>query len=204
MWDIGQGIQLRAVHLLELSNAGADALSRGTPWIQTSDWMLNPGIFRRLCDRWSVFPEVGECTGPSVLFLWLDPEVWKVNAVSFPWVGYSFYAFLHPVLVPLVLQKIRDEGTLSLLLIAPFLSTRPFFQLSRARLLADHPISSPVGSGSNLVSGTVCIGQTRYRYTLSGGLYPGVLPPGGSFGPGCRRGVKGAASFHASPLWSKT
>ena len=143
-WAIAHDVTLRAVHLPGKQNVRADALSRLGSRFRTGEARLLPAVFLRLCRRSQVFPEVDLFATPenaqTALFCTRvhHPLAWRANALSFPWGGYVFYAFPPPVLVPTVLQKVAADGTPSLLLVAPYWPTRPWFPRLVA-LLAGHP-----------------------------------------------------------------
>ena len=130
---------------------GSDSLSHGgdsRQWQQSFEWMLNPAIFSQVVDRCRIYPEVDLFASPAnnqtPMFCSQYPHdrVWHVNALSFPWRGRVFYAFPPPALVTRVLLKIETEGTLSILLIAPFWPARAWFP-KLVRLLAGQPFRLP-------------------------------------------------------------
>ena len=146
LWTSQQAITLEAIHLPGIHNTRADALSR--QWQQSFEWMLNPTIFSQVVDRCRIYPEVDLFASPAnnqtPMFCSQYPHqrVWRVNALSFPWRGRVFYAFPPPALVTRVLLKIDSEGTLSILLIAPFWPARAWFP-KLVRLLAGQPFRLP-------------------------------------------------------------
>lgn len=151
-WAIGLGISLRAVYLPGVENVSADALSRPGRRYRSAEWGLDPEVFRLLCERTRLSPEVDLFATPEnaqvPLFCTLFPHplAWRVNALSFPWAGYVFYAFPPPGLISVVLRKLEEDGTSSLLLVAPFWPTRTWFPLL-VRLLAGSPFRLPLEEG---------------------------------------------------------
>ena len=146
LWASHHAITLEAVHLPGIHNTRADAPSR--QWQQSFEWMLNPTIFSQVVDRCRIHPEVDLFASPTntqtLMFCSQYPhqQVWHVNALSFPWRGRVFYTFPPPALVTRVLLKIETEGTLSILLIAPFWPARAWFP-KLVRLLAGQPFRLP-------------------------------------------------------------
>ena len=88
-------VTLKARHIPGRLNVIADKLSRLGQTIQT-EWSLNPGIFRAICNRWHT-PQVDLFATrfnnklPQFVSPVPDPQAWAVDALSLSWEGLDPY-----------------------------------------------------------------------------------------------------------------
>ena len=145
-WCILRGIYLLAAHIPGKDNLVADFLSRGK--FLPSEWTLNPLIFRQICQVIVPQPEIDLFAStlnfqlPKYCARCRDPQAWRVDALSFPWLGLPLYAFPPFSILPTVLEKIAREGA-DVALVAPFWPQRPWF-LKLLSLLAGRPRALPL------------------------------------------------------------
>ena len=102
-------------------------------------------------------------------------------------------------IVTRVLLKIEAEGTLSILLIAPFWPARAWFP-KLVRLLAGQPFRLPPLQDLLSLPDQDLLYPDPQALALVAWLLQGVLHQGGVFGGSCPYGGTGTSSFHSQPL----
>ncbi|KAL0201521.1 hypothetical protein M9458_004708, partial [Cirrhinus mrigala] len=127
LWADRNLLSIRAVHVPGSQNCGADMLSRGGP--VHGEWRLHPQTIQMI---WSLFGEAeidlfaSEENAHCQLFFSLTNAPLQGDALSSRWPKKRKYAFPPVKIMPLVLQKIREEkGTV--LLVAPSWPNQPWF-----------------------------------------------------------------------------
>lgn len=122
MFAQSRQIDIRARHIPGRLNVVADTLSRKTQIIHT-EWSLCQPAFETICQRWGkphvdLFATRYNKKLPTFVSPVPDPEAFAVDALSTDWRGMYAYAFPPTVLVPKVLQKLKDTEAI-ILLVAP-------------------------------------------------------------------------------------
>ncbi|KAL0177571.1 hypothetical protein M9458_026465, partial [Cirrhinus mrigala] len=127
LWADRNLLSVRAVHVPGSQNCGADMLSRGGP--VHGEWRLHPQNIQMI---WSLFGEAeidffaSEENAHCQLFFSLTNAPLQGDALSSRWPKKRKYAFPPVKIMPLVLQKIREEkGTV--LLVVPSWPNQPWF-----------------------------------------------------------------------------
>ena len=106
-------------------------LSRHNQVIQT-EWSLSQQVFSQLCSKWT--PPVVDLFAtrfnhklPSFVSPVPDQRAWAVDALSLSWEQLDAYAFPPVSLLPQVVSKLRDQGCLRMILVAPGWPNMPWF-----------------------------------------------------------------------------
>lgn len=129
-WCLLRGIFLHAAHIPGEENLVADFLSRGK--FLPSEWVLDPGVFRKICQVSSPPPEIDLFASalnfrlPKYCSRCPDAQAWRIDALSFPWRYLRLYAFPPFSLLPRILDKVAQDQA-DLLLVAPYWPQRPWF-----------------------------------------------------------------------------
>jgi hypothetical protein len=145
MWCLDHGIVLEAVHIPGISNVLADNLSRGVSTNPT-EWTISTQVFQSLLQI-RTFPTIDLFATwrnkrlPVFCSLVNDDRALAVDALSIVWTGMFAYAFPPIPMIHKILEKIRNEDCM-VLLIAP-LWPRQYWFLSLMELLVDLPILLP-------------------------------------------------------------
>jgi len=143
-WALEHQVTLSAIHVPGVSNVAADALSRGRDLL--FEWCLKRGFFQQLCQLFQLevdlFASPLNAQLPRFCARFPDGEAWKVDALSFRWEGWAFYAFPPLALLMRILLKVQQDRPRSFLLVCPLWPSRPWFRLL-LRLVVDFPLILP-------------------------------------------------------------
>ena len=118
-WCIQNKVTIRAVHIPGKINLLADALSRGKNLFKMTEWTLNNMIVNMIFQRLGT-PSIDlfATAQNKKLAVYCSPvpdiAAFQVDALTVNWSGMYAYAFPPPILVPRILQKIREEKTAKL------------------------------------------------------------------------------------------
>ncbi|XP_062598249.1 uncharacterized protein LOC134259672 [Saccostrea cucullata] len=145
-WCIQNKITIRAVHIPGKKNFLADALSRGKI-VRMTEWSLNKTVVNLLFQQLGtpcidLFATAQNKKLPVCCSPFPDINAFQVDALAMSWEGIYAYAFPPPILVPKVLQKIREEATV-VLLIAPMWPRQSWYP-QIIDLLIDVPVKLPL------------------------------------------------------------
>lgn len=121
-WCDSEAIRLSVRHIPGKLNVVADSLSRAGQIVHT-EWSLCPSVFSQIClvfDRPQVdmFATRWNAKLPTFVSPFPDPSAFGIDALSLDWSGMFLYAFPPTVLVPKVIQKVRDSDCRAIL-VAP-------------------------------------------------------------------------------------
>ncbi|KAL0149475.1 hypothetical protein M9458_055263 [Cirrhinus mrigala] len=144
VWSQGKLLSLRAVHVPGHLNMGADVLSRQGP--RPGEWMLHPEVVKQI---WRVFgqaqvdlfatQENAQCPH---WFSLTHPAPLGLDAMVQTWPRLRLYASPPIALLPGVLERVRRDGVLRLL-VAPYWPARAWFS-DLVSLLDGSPWEIPV------------------------------------------------------------
>ncbi|KAG8583453.1 hypothetical protein GDO81_008420 [Engystomops pustulosus] len=143
-WAETHFLSLSAVHLKGTENIEADFLSRVT--LDPHEWSLNPQTFREICHIWGtptldLFATHLNNKSPKYFSLDHRGSPTGLDAFSHTWGSGLVYAFPPIPLIPKILQKLRTERVL-LILIAPYWPKRSWFPVIQ-ELAIDNPVHLP-------------------------------------------------------------
>ena len=129
LWCKARGIWLSACHIAGKDNCSADSYSRKQS-IHT-EWTLNTEMFDKVCNVFGkpaidLFASRTNHQLPRYMSLYPDPAAEAINAFYHPWTEYV-YIFPPFNLIPRVLKKLREEGTVRALVIVPEWKTQTWF-----------------------------------------------------------------------------
>ena len=120
IWDccIGHNIFLTTAHIPAIENEAADAESRKP--LKKTEWALDHKIYQQGIQLLDLNPVIDLFASrlnykvkPFIAYQ-PDPEAEAINAFTISWKPYLFYAFPPFSIIPLVLQKIREEASTGL------------------------------------------------------------------------------------------
>jgi hypothetical protein len=144
-WCIIHRVFLTTAHIPGKDNEAADAESRKAR--DQTEWALDPAIFQQGTQRLGVKPVVDLFASrlnyklkPFIAYQ-PDPEAEAVNAFTISWHPYLFYAFPPFSIIPLVLQKIREEESTGLIVV-PNWPIQPWWPYLM-RMIIQHPVVLP-------------------------------------------------------------
>ena len=142
---LNHNVWLTTVHIPEKHNTDADTESRKNR--RETEWALNTAIFAEAISRINVCPNIDLFASrlnykmkPYASYQ-PDPEAFAINAFSFPWNAYTFYAFPPFCVILKSLQKIAQDNETGLLVV-PYWPTQPWWSYL-LNMLIDHPICLP-------------------------------------------------------------
>ena len=129
LWCKARGIWLSACDIAGKDNRSADSYSRKQS-IHT-EWTLNTEMFDKVCNVFGkpaidLFASRTNHQLPRYMSLYPDPAAEAINAFYHPWTEYV-YIFPPFNLIPRVLKKLREEGTVRALVIVPEWKTQTWF-----------------------------------------------------------------------------
>ena len=128
-WTRQHHVLLKAEHIAGVLNVRADRLSRQHQVVST-EWSLHPDAVQAVWARWGtphidLFATSENHKLPVYVAPFLDPQAWKIDAMTFSWSGLWAYAFPPTALIPKILHKIREENV-EVIMIAPYWPKRPW------------------------------------------------------------------------------
>lgn len=145
-WCIQNQVAIRAAHIPGKKNTLADALSRGKCQTRMTEWTLDNTVVN------SIFHQMGTPTVDlfatshnNKLPVYCSPvpdvNALQIDALAFNWTGIYAYAFPPPILIPRVLQKIREEHCV-VIMIAPMWPRHSWYP-QILEMLIEVPIKLP-------------------------------------------------------------
>ena len=150
LWADAHDTTLLPIHISGVRNVRADFLSRERK-PHKSEWCLSRAVFNGICTRWGS-PQIdlmatAENTQAARYFSpFPDNQALGVDVLSIPWDFEDLvYCFPPTAVMNQVLSKIRSAVNLDLILVAPLISTQPWFpvlhelSVGRPRPLARQP-----------------------------------------------------------------
>ncbi|XP_065177287.1 uncharacterized protein LOC135807202 [Sycon ciliatum] len=138
-WCLERGITVQAEYIPSAENP-ADAPSR--QGVDSSDWMLDPVVFRGLCQHFQVQPAIDLFASrtnaqlDSFVSWGPQPGALDVDALAISWADQCLYAFPPFALLPRVLHKVRQSPGCRVLLVAPVWDAQPWYPLLLHLLVA--------------------------------------------------------------------
>ena len=143
-----------------------------------SNWMLHRNIFDNICKILKFDPEI-DCFAnrlnhqiPKYISYKPDPDEFLVDAFSVNWSLYKCYLFPPFSLVGRVLQKIKIDGALALI-IAPSWTTQPWYTTLMSMALCKPILVSPGQNNLILPSDATQIHPLWKKLTLLACLVSG-------------------------------
>ena len=118
IWDLArkQNLWLSASHIPGKENKLADIESRKQE--KSTEWKLDPVILKTSLDKLQFQPSIDlfasrtNCQFTKFISFRPDPDAWGIDAFSYNWKDFKFYAFPPFSLLPKVIQKIYfDKAT---------------------------------------------------------------------------------------------
>ncbi|XP_016150619.1 uncharacterized protein [Sinocyclocheilus grahami] len=145
LWAQTKLLSIRAVHIPDRLNSGADLLSRQS--LQDGEWRLHPQVVDLLWQRFGraevdLFA-LNMTTHCPLRFFLSSPSPLGLDALAHKWLRTNLYAFPPIRLLPAVLFRIRSERVEHLLLVAPWWPTQSWFS-DLVSLLAGPPWEVPL------------------------------------------------------------
>jgi ribonuclease HI len=145
-WCLDHQITLKAVHIPGRLNLLADSLSRRMSVLPT-EWQLNQCVADRLFDHWGkpnidLFATKKNAKMTTYVSPIPDPSAFATDALAISWGRMYAYAFPPAILIPKILQKIRQEEC-QVLLIAPDWPSRSWYT-DLLDLLVCNPVPLPL------------------------------------------------------------
>lgn len=139
-WCSQRNIWLSASHIPGSKNVEADRESRNTN--DATEWSLSTTVYNNLLETWGpfqidLFASRLNFKVPNYASWRPDPGAQFIDAFSFNWDPYYFYAFPPFSLIALCLQKVEEDRSTGVLLV-PLWPTQPWFPVL-LRSLIDHP-----------------------------------------------------------------
>lgn len=144
LWCLERNIKILAVHIPGINNVEADKESRK---IRKSEWKLDRAIFEMVNDMFGPFDIDLFASRLSkqvdVYMSWLpDPHAFAINALHQEWNFDKMYCFPPFILIPHVIRKIREAGTV-VTLIAPYWERQLWFP-AIMKMLIKIPVLLPL------------------------------------------------------------
>ena len=156
LWCVDHDIRLEAKHIPGVDNVLADSLSR---WgsIRPTEWTLSLQVFQALRSMRGfisidLFASHRNHQLPVYCSLARDDNALACDAMSIDWTGMAAYAYPPISLLSRVLNKIRREDCI-VLLVAPWWPQQAWFH-TLMQLLVDIPISLPSDKDTLRMPGT--------------------------------------------------
>ena len=124
-----------AEHLPGIHNRDADQTSR--IFNNRTEWMISPHLLREALSLLAVNPSIDLFASRlnkqfPIFCSWKpDPDAWKIDAFSFPWIQNGLYAFPPFCLVGKVLAKVIQDKSQNLVLVTPWWPSQQWFPLMK-------------------------------------------------------------------------
>ena len=116
-------------------NSQPDADQASRIFNDRTEWVISPHLLRKALPLLAVNPSIDLFDSrlnkqfPPFCSWKPDPDAWKIDAFSFPWIQKGLYAFPPFCLVGKVLAKVIQDRTLNLVLVTPWWPSQPWFSL---------------------------------------------------------------------------
>ena len=128
LWCIDRNIHLTAAHVAGSLNVEADEMSR-KKGNDDLEWSLDESVFNKLKNRHpnleiDLFASRLNHKLPCYVSRFPEPDAWAVDAFSLIWSNNSFYIFPPFSLIPRILQKLEEDRTTDVFLVAPIWTTQ--------------------------------------------------------------------------------
>ena len=123
-------------HLSGIHNWDADQASR--IFNDRTEWMISPHLLREALSLLAPNPSIDLFASRlnkqfPIFCSWKpDPDAWKIDAFSFPWLQKGLYAFPPFCLVGKVLAKVIQDKSQNLVLVTPWWPSQPWFPLLKS------------------------------------------------------------------------
>ena len=145
-WCIQNQVLIRAAHIPGRKNTLADALSRGKCQTRMTEWTLDNTVVNLIFHQMGtptvdLFATYQNNKLPVYCSPVPDVNALQIDALAFNWTGMFAYAFPPPILIPRVLQKIREEKCV-VILIAPMWPRQSWYP-QILEMLIELPIKLP-------------------------------------------------------------
>ena len=147
-WCHHYQITLRARHIPGCLNIIAELLSRSNQ-VQSTEWSLHPQVFKEICQKWFT-PHIDLFTTrlnhkvPLYVSPVPDQHAWDMDALNINWSGLTAYAYPPTSRLKRVIEKIRQNCWL-IILIAQGWSMIPWFW-DLVQLSTEIPFQLPVST----------------------------------------------------------
>ena len=145
LWADSHNISLVPRHIPGKLNVVADHLSH-CHQVLNSEWTLSLPVLHQVWHLWGqphvdMFATANNARLPTFISPLLDPQAWRIDALSFTWTGLWIYLFPP---FPLLLEVLRRVSLThcQAILISPVWPSQPWFPLL-LRLLVDLPRQLP-------------------------------------------------------------
>ena len=128
-WCLLHQTIVSAEHLPGIHSRDADQASR--IFNDRTEWMISPHLLREALSLLAVNPSIDLVASRlnkqfPIFCSWKqDPNAWKIDAFSFPWIQKGLYAFPPFCLVGKVLAKVIQEKSQNLVLVIPWWPSQP-------------------------------------------------------------------------------
>ena len=135
-WCLLHQTIVSAEHLSGIHNWDADQASR--IFDDCTEWMISPHLLREALSLLAVNPSIDLFASRlnkqfPIFCSWKpDPDAWKIDAFSFPWIQKGLYAFPPFCLVGKVLAKVIQDKSQNLVLVTPWWPSQPWFPLLKS------------------------------------------------------------------------
>jgi hypothetical protein len=139
-WCLKRGISLKAIHIPGTENVLADKLSR--VFVDPTSWEIHPRMVNLVFQvlgrpMMDLFASTGNQKLPCFCSRYPEAEAYHTNALDLNWRRVWGYAYPPLALLPMVIQKIRQDGA-TIILLAPFWPKRSYYP-DLLDLLIDFP-----------------------------------------------------------------
>ena len=144
-WAEDRNIELKANYICSRDNKEADALSRINS--QDIEWELEQTAYQKIVDKFGkpdidLFASTQNKKCSRYISWFPDPLAFSIDAFTIDWGIYFFYAFPPFILIPNVLQKIKNDNAQGILVV-PLWKNQPWYPLFCEMTISDIIILGP-------------------------------------------------------------